>query len=272
MAGVLSGYRVLVTRPLAQAEPWCEQLRACGADAVAVPVLALAPVTGADQCQAIKQRIMDFDLYQKAIFVSRNAVHYAFEWLEDFWPQLPMGIEYYAVGDATARALADHGVAVSALTAAQSGAMTSETLLAAPDLQAVTGQKIVIFRGCGGRGAMAEILRERGAQVDYCELYERLLPEGTAQALARALPPEGETLVTVHSGESLTNLVTVLNGLTTSPDSATLAQYLWRQPLVVPGNRVAGLAREAGFDRVIMAENATDPAMFAALERYVNRS
>src|SRR5690606_31962632 len=103
---------------------------------------------------------------------------------------------------------------VSALTATESGAMNSETLLRAPELQQVAGEKIIIFRGCGGRGYMGEILRERGAQVSYCELYERKLP-GTAKAQLMAAfdDPQQQSLLTsvaLHSGESLQYYVDLL--------------------------------------------------------------
>ena len=40
--------------------------------------------------------------------------------------------------------------------------------------------------------------------------------------------------------------------------------------LLVPSQRIAGLAREAGFKRVITAENASDAAMLRALGDWQN--
>src|SRR5690606_2690658 len=144
---------------------------------VLAPLLELQPVTDDRQRQSIKNQVINFDLFQKAIFVSQNAVNFALDWLDEYWPQLPVGVEYFAVGETTARALQTHGLRVSALTAAETGAMNSETLLSEPELREVAGEKIIIFRGCGGRGHMGEILRERGAHVSYCELYQRHLPD-----------------------------------------------------------------------------------------------
>ncbi len=264
--GSLSGLRVLVTRPAQQAEPWCKLLQAEGAEALSVPLLELAPVTEPNQIRAIKNRILDFDLYQKAIFVSQNAVAYGMEWLEDYWPQLPTGIEYFAVGAATARALAAFGV--QATDAA--GAMNSETLLETEELKAerVANQRILIFRGLGGRPHLGEVLSARGAQLDYCELYQRLMPEGAASRLGKASMASAfeahRQVVALHSGESLHNYQKALEQVNFENPGA--AEALANSILLVPGERVAQLARELGFNKIIQAENATDTSMLAALK------
>ena len=75
--------RVIITRPIAQAEKWRAQLDAAGIASVLVPLLELRGVSAAEQTRAIKNVVLDFDLYQKAIFVSQNAVDFAMQWLED---------------------------------------------------------------------------------------------------------------------------------------------------------------------------------------------
>src|SRR5690625_6037844 len=69
--------RVLVTRPAAQAQVWCATLAEHGFSSVAVPMLELVPVSSAEQVEALKARVLDFDRYQKVVFVSRNAVAHA---------------------------------------------------------------------------------------------------------------------------------------------------------------------------------------------------
>lgn len=262
----LDGLEVLVTRPEAQGQEWAATLSELGAQPVVVPLMELRPLDAPEDKQAIKHCILDFDLYQKAIFVSRNAVSYALQWLDDYWPQLPMGIEYFGVGERTAQALLEHQLPVTALQ--REGAMNSEALLEAPALQAeaVRHQRIVIFRGRGGRGVMAEVLESRGARVDYCELYQRRCPPGATQALARALADDtGRPLfVALHSGETLDNYAQTLAQL--GPDTPA-AKRLSQAVLLVPGERVTQQAQALGFTRVLSAENATDSGMLAALHR-----
>lgn len=258
-------WRVVITRPKAQAEPWAAQLQARGFAAELLELLAICPLVGADQQRAIQNRVLDFDLYQKAIFVSQNAVRYGLEWLDKYWPQLPIGIEYFAVGAATARGLLNEGLAVEDLAQSESGSMTSEALLQSPALQQVAGEKIVIFRGLGGRGHLAEILRERGAQVDYCEVYQRQLPEAASEQLQLLLNKRQEwqkytNVMALHSGESLQNLQHLISQL-----PRDLAELLRQSYLLVPSERVAQLAGQAGFAAVLCATNATDGAMTQAL-------
>jgi uroporphyrinogen-III synthase len=265
--------RVIITRPIAQAEKWRAQLDAAGIASVLVPLLELRGVSAAEQTRAIKNVVLDFDLYQKAIFVSQNAVDFAMQWLEDYWPQLPVGIEYFAVGETTARHLQQHGIKVSALTAAETGAMNSESLLQVAELQQVDGEKIIIFRGCGGRGHMGEILQARGANVTYCELYERHLPAQAADNLREVfttdLAWQYRNIVALHSGESLQHYQRVLDQLERADSTAELAKRVRLLPVLVPGERVAQLANQAGFRQVHMAENATDASMLSALHQII---
>ena len=271
MADTPHAYTVVITRPDAQAAPWAEQLQSLGFNSARLNLLAISAVADETKIRAIKNKILDFDLYQKVIFVSQNAVEHGMNWLEDYWPQLPMGIDYFAVGATTAKKLASYGVAVQDLAVSASGGMTSEDLLSAEHLQAIDGEKILIFRGCGGRGHLAEELRKRGAWVDYCELYERVLPpiasEQLQQLFVSTETPGKEVIVSLHSGESLQNLLEVVAQLPAAQQPAARA-WLHTTLLLVPSQRIVDATKSAGFKRIICAENATDNAMTAALLDY----
>ena len=271
MADSPQNYCVVITRPEAQAVVWHEQLQSLGFNCARLNLLEISPVVGDDKIRAIKNKILDFDLYQKVIFVSQNAVDYGMGWLEDYWPQLPIGIEYFAVGATTAKKLASYGVAVQDLAVSVSGGMTSEDLLSAEHLQDVDGEKILIFRGCGGRGHLAEELRKRGAWVDYCELYERGLPMAAPGQLGQLLAATGSSgaqiILSLHSGESLQNLLSVLAQLPPAQQEHART-WMHGQLLLVPSQRIVEAAQAAGFQRIICAENATDNAMTAALLNY----
>lgn len=271
MADSPQEYCVVITRPDAQAVPWAEQLQALGFDCARLNLLEISAVVDEDKIRAIKNKILDFDLYQKVIFVSQNAVDYGMGWLEDYWPQLPIGIDYFAVGATTAKKLASYGVEVQDLAVSASGGMTSEDLLSAEHLQDVDGEKILIFRGCGGRGHLAEELRKRGAWVDYCELYERGLPVVASEQLLQLLASEklstAQIILSLHSGESLQNLLGVLAQLPLAQQEQTRT-WMHNNLLLVPSQRIVEAAQAAGFKRIICAGNATDNAMTAALLDY----
>jgi len=271
MADLAQDYCVVITRPEAQAAPWAEHLQTHGFACTRMNLLAVSAVEDEAKIRAIKNKILDFDLYQKAIFVSQNAVDFGMQWLEDYWPQLPMGISYFAVGATTAKKLTSYGVVVQDLASSTRGGMTSEDLLSAEHLQHVDGEKILIFRGCGGRGHLAEELRKRGAQVEYCELYERALPFGAVEQLRQLIAmnaaAHAQMIVSLHSGESLQNLLAVVAQLAPAEQQAARV-WLHGTPILVPSQRIVAAAQAAGFKRIICAENATDNAMTAALLDY----
>ncbi|MFC6981409.1 uroporphyrinogen-III synthase [Microbulbifer taiwanensis] len=256
----LRGKRILITRPAHQSRGWCDLLCAAGAEVDSIPMLAIEPIDSGPQLQAIKRQILDFDQTDHAIFVSQNAVRLGFDWLEDFWPQLPLGPRYYAIGAATALALQKRGAACAGGGDGAPDTMDSEALLALPTLQNVADQRILIFRGSGGRTLIGDTLRAR-ARVEYCELYRRALPAHAAGRLAQyAARPDA---ISVHSGETLDNLVQCIHR------SGRVA--LFEVPLVCPSQRVAAQARSLGFDLASAARNAGDAAMLEALQAALGR-
>ena len=258
----LAGRRILITRPAHQSGGWCDLLQAEGALTDCIPMLDIVPVGAGEgsqgDTQAIKNLILDFDQFDHAIFVSQNAVQYGFDWLDNYWPQLPQGPRFYAIGAATARAIRARGAVPETGNTGgdEPSTMDSEALLALPTLQQPAGERVIIFRGQGGRTLIGDTLIERGARLDYCELYQRTLPaDAVAKMRAYHHIPDA---VTVHSGETLENLNRVLD----TSGRAALRQSL----LICPSPRVADTARALGFPRVYAASNAGDSAMLATLK------
>lgn len=247
--------RVWATRPVEQNQQWQQEIEADGFTSVALPLLAIEPLQEAAAVQAIKNFILDFDQFDKVIFVSQNAVREAFVWVHNYWPQLPLGIEYYAVGAKTAASARSHGIQVFG----GSGSMNSDELLALAQMQNVWGQKVLIFRGQGGLPRLGEVLHERGAIVRYCELYKRQLPATAVDAAKQLLPVAANDLVALFSGETLQNFVVVLDA------NGVVERTM---PIVVPGKRVAQLAQDLGFSCVFTAANASTDAMREAICSY----
>lgn len=246
---------VLVTRPAGEAaDTLCSALRAAGYVPHSQPLLELQPMTSLAALQ--RQQLLDLDLYQHVIFISANAVRFGLEWIEDYWPQLPAGLHWYAIGAATAALLERHGI--EAITPGND--MRSEGLLAVPQLGKVQQQRVLLIKGEGGRDSLARELALRGARVDELPCYRRRCPRLPEGALARALLDEGIAVIMISSGEGLHNLRLLL-----SPAETSNFVHLC---IIVPSPRVARMAREAGFDQVVTAQNASDAAMIRALEEW----
>ena len=86
------------------------------------------------------------------------------------------GLKIFAVGLGTAGRLRELGVAEVEVPSSE---FSSEGLLRLDGLAEaqVTDQRILIFRGTEGREYLAKTLERRGAEVVYCECYERRKPE-----------------------------------------------------------------------------------------------
>lgn len=246
---------VWLTRPSLQASKTEARLKALGLEVWSQPVMAISALNNASDQQKNRDQIMNLDVYHFAIFVSQNAVSFGFDLIDDFWPQLPMNTQFLGVGAATAKALSLHGAD------AQSGigeAMDSESLLALPELQAVDGLKALLIRGVGGRTKLADTLVERGCAIDHCELYQRMYVHESSSALAEStFGRHCDDIILIYSGESLSNVHQCI--------ADSNKPNLKNTPIIVPGARVASLAKELGFSVIHEAKNASDDEMIATM-------
>jgi uroporphyrinogen-III synthase len=246
---------VLVTRPEgAASDDLCAAVTDLGFEAHSQPLLTLTALASLDE--PARQSVMALDNYEHVIFVSANAVRFGMAQIGDYWPQLPVGLRWYAIGSATAKLLSSYGV--QALTPGEN--MTSEGLLALPELSAVDGARVLLVKGCGGRDKLRLELERRGARVDELACYERGLPALPPGELAERLERWKIAVILLSSGEGLANLQELLRPAETTKFIGTC--------LIVPSQRVAQQARDAGFTSVIVADNASDASMLHALHTW----
>ncbi|MGB5200917.1 MAG: uroporphyrinogen-III synthase [Sedimenticolaceae bacterium] len=244
----LDGLSVLVTRPVHQADKLCALIEAAHGRPIRFPALEILGPADKVATRAALAAARWCDLL---IFVSTNAVDYAFPLMPD---QLPVDVGIAAVGQATAQALDKVGLAPTLVPER----MDSEGLLALPGLQHVQGKSVLILRGNGGREHLADALLERGAEVVQVEVYRRQTPK--RKAAAANLVQNWEQLVDVVSASSnaiLDNLFAMLG--------ETGASLLRRTPLVVVSQRMAAHAVECGCEIVHVANSARDEDVLVAL-------
>ena len=244
---------ILVTRPEGQAEKLGQLLREAGFAPVSCPMMVIEafPVPNPEQVALIRE----LDQVQHLIFVSANAVRCAMDWIAPVWPALPDSLSVYAVGPASAELLGEYGVKASF----PESDMSSEGLLKLPSLSQVEGERVVIARGEGGRTRLREELVRRGAQVEELASYRRSAPGMGAGEFIALIQANGCQAIMLSSGEGLDNMVSLL-----CEDERPAVFAL---PVVVPGPRVADLARDRGFQHIIEADNASDQSMLVALSK-----
>lgn len=245
---------ILVTRPAGQGQALCAGAQKLGFEAHRQPLLALQPLESLSGQS--RQHLLDLDLYQHIIFISANAVRYGLSCIDDYWPQLPVGLTWYAIGTSTAGLLSERGL--NPVTPGSQ--MSSEGLLAVPELERVEGARILIVKGEGGRDTLRNSLIGRGARVDELACYRRSCPSLLPGQLAANLVDWGVQLILISSGEGLQNLLALL-----STEESTKFRDIG---LVVPSLRVERMAREAGFTQVSRTSNASDEAVLEFLQQW----
>lgn len=246
----LSHCIVLVTRPQEQAEGLCLAISEAGGEALAFPTLAIEALTD----PLAVGRITRIDDYDWAIFVSANAVRNAQKTAENGIIPPTTTVRVAAIGQATAEALRAAGVG-TILTPPEPN--DSEALAAMEELQEIAGRRVLIVRGVAGREWLAETLRQRGALVEYAEVYRRVKPNVDVSPLLDRWRKGQIHATVVTSGEVLSNLVAMIGfeGLA----------LLRKTPLITISERVRQQALELGIQQVISATGASDAALVQAL-------
>lgn len=235
----------VLTRPEGTANSLGESLEALGWHVVYQPMLVIEPITE----PATKPTI---DAGSVVIFISANAVRAGIPHLaRQLKENAPTVI---AVGEATAAALA-----LEDITALLPVTPDSEGLLALTELESCRERPVLIVKGEGGRALLAESLKERGAIVSEFICYRRLEATVNAAEFCWQLCDLDEVVFQGSSGETVERLTEVL-GAGGQPN-------LLDSPLIVPSARVASMATDAGWTRVIEAENASDRGFLAALSK-----
>ncbi len=245
---------MLITRPAAQADPLAALIARAGWDAVLFPVLEIMDPADSGPLLRIVERLDDFDI---AIFISPNAVTKAMNVIGSR-RILPPHLRLACVGRGSARELKHFGCEN---VIAPEGKFNSEALLELPELAEVAGQRIVIFRGDGGREVLGETLQNRGARIEYAECYRRGKPHVDTAPLMRRWARGGIDIVTVTSTEALRNLYDLVGKLG--------QQWLVKTPIVVVSGRMAETCRELGFKtEAMVAAQASDEAIVETIKAW----
>lgn len=243
----LASKNIVITRPGQQSENLARLVRERGGNPILFPAIAILPLENRQALMRIFSRLDELDL---AIFISANAVNHSLPHLPRGWPAK---VRCAAVGAGTLRALNAFGIDD---VIAPIGGEDSEHLLETTELQNLRGKHIVIFRGEGGREWLKDSLQERGAAVEYVEVYRRAIPDHDAAPLDELWAKDELHAITVTSGEGLRNLFAML-----APDAQ---QRLRQTPIFASHRRIAAAAREQGCTHVV-ATSSGDEGLIAGL-------
>lgn len=248
--------RVIVTRPTREATHWVEQLTARGLAAVALPLIAIGPCTGARAQQALHAARAQLATYRAVMFVSGNAVVHFFERkmpevLFSSWVLAPK-TRAWSPGPGTARALEQVGVPRTQIDgpAADAAQFDSEALWHQVSAQIRPTDRVLIVRGQSagapdgtqgtGRDWLAQQIEAAGGQVAFVAAYARGAPHLTAAevALAQQAAHDGSVWL-LSSSEAVAHL------------ARALPAQRWESARALATHpRIAQAARQAGFGEV----------------------
>ncbi|MFC3908000.1 uroporphyrinogen-III synthase [Legionella dresdenensis] len=228
----LTGLRVLNTRPFPQNKPLSRSITNAGGEVIECPALEIV----ANAFQPPEHGKADY-----AIFTSANAVTYAQASLKN-WPQ---HMQVIAIGQATANALQQYGITVTAIPTSAD----SENLLALPMLQHISQSTILLFKGVGGRTLIADTLRQRGAHVIELAVYQRAMPRINQEQLAAWWHNDAVDIILFTSHEVMLNIFKLFG--------EQAHAWLRHKPCLVFGDRLAKEANRLGIVTIIISAPET---------------
>ena len=187
---------VINTRPIERAAPLTQHLQAAGMAVIDMPMLTLDSRATTAQDMGLMRQWFEGD-YQALVIVSPTAaasglaVWQALEHerqaqkscenasaqKETESKSLKAPSYLIAVGEATAAVLDDAKLDASSYQVLQPLIANNEGMLAMPEIESLqAGDKLLVWRGLGGRRLLVDTLQARGVHIDSIAWYERKMP------------------------------------------------------------------------------------------------
>lgn len=267
MSNKLSKKTIVITRPSGQARQLSEALQGSllhsgftletSPKIISLPLLTITPKGDDLLVEQITTALKTADL---AIFVSPNAIECTMRLFNTSWQDLsntpiPIGV----MGGSSMSALKNHGIGIEGLPTPiilpqDNAHWDSEGLwLELQRLQVDwSNQKVLLFKGEGGRDWLADTLKNAGAQVEAFSVYARVPLDLNSSAWNE-----------IHEMEFAQSLWL----LTSSEAVRYLAQA--KLPLelataVCPHHNIADVAKQIGFGKVFTCEPGDESLITAS--------
>lgn len=247
--------RIMITRPAHQAEKLVRSITAAGNETFLFPTLDILP---AELSQESKEKIQHINQFHIIIFISPNAVEHGLKHIQAISP-LSDKVLLATIGQGSAKAL--HAILGKWPDIVPEEHFNSEGLLATTAMQNIANKHILIIRGNAGREHLKETLQQRGAQVEYLNVYQRVKPASNTTDLEQYLQNNQIAAIVITSAASIKNL--------TEMTPATVISQLLQVPLLLINKRLVYIAKEAGFNgELFVATEASDDAIITSLKKH----
>ncbi|MGP4733269.1 MULTISPECIES: uroporphyrinogen-III synthase [unclassified Psychrobacter] len=236
---------VINTRPVERAAPLTQHLQAAGLVVIEMPMLTLQPRLTTDLDIALMHQWMAGE-YKALVIVSPTAAasglaawqsldHKKCEYKTkdsngNYAQRLSEGLSLpsplVAVGEATAAEFSQVRIDTTNYQILQPETANNEGMLAMPEIDSLqAGDKLLIWRGLGGRRLLVDTLQARGVHIDSIAWYERTMPidamahyqqwqrafltHSTASDIA--LPKQSKPIVVISSAAAFDHWSNIVN-------------------------------------------------------------
>lgn len=249
----IMGWRVLVTRAAAQAQPLVDRLRALNAEVIQLPTIEIVPCD-AQPVDAAVRRLQRSE-YDCVVLTSVNGVDRLWQAIQrnGLDSRVLAHARIAAIGSETARAIEERGINADIVPKS----FTSNALATALIDGGVAGQRVLLARAAQGSRLLSDRLQDAGAQVDDIAIYDVITPPADPAALAELR--RGVDVVTLTSPSTAEGLAKVTGELVDLDSLHT----------VCIGPVTAEAARQFGFNVVATAETHTIEGLAQAVGRYI---
>ncbi len=187
---------VINTRPVERAAPLTRHLQAAGLTVVDIPMLALEACASSDTDMRLMRQWLAGE-YQVLVIVSptaaasglaiwqllererqaNSATDKEAKGTEGSSRLLAAPSHLIAVGEATAAVLNEAKLPFASYQVLQPAIANNEGMLAMPEIDSLqAGDKLLVWRGLGGRRLLVDRLQARGVHIDSIAWYERKMP------------------------------------------------------------------------------------------------
>ncbi|MBI5834418.1 MAG: uroporphyrinogen-III C-methyltransferase [Armatimonadetes bacterium] len=243
----LFGRRVVVTRSRTQASDLTDLLTDVGAEAIELPVIAIA---ARDVAEAVGRLVAAGLPHDWVVFASSNAVDLFFAALAAAGAdaRLLAGSKVGAVGASTAEALARHGLRADFVPTSFSGEDFAKQV-GSPE-----GLRFLFPGAAAASDDMPRELRARGAEVELLPLYDTVPDPSDGAAVARRFADGEVDAVTFTSSST----VRLFRELLPDVDLSGIC-------LAAIGPRTADTMRELGLEPTVVAATSRLSALVEAL-------
>ncbi len=256
---------VMITRSLSQSAEFAATLESYGARVVACPTIEIVEL---ESYELLDEAIENLFGYDWLVFTSVNGVEHFMRRLETCGKDAGAldDVRVCAIGDATARSLADVNVHVDVVPEK----FQAEGVFAALE-EYVGGREhlenlnFIIPRAAVARDYLPRALEDAGARVDVIAAYRTVRPQTTDRARMEALLVGGAVdCITFTSASTVSNFAQLF-------DTGDLGNLLRGVAVACIGEITSQTAANYGLRTDILPQEFTAPALARAINEYFSK-